>query len=98
MYLLANYYSIVHELANARIRGDDDDPDPDDKTSPGYRLEKARIKVFSKLTMSITALRAYAGFQKWEVPIGGKFPEAEYNKILDHVQRYVDILWILEEN
>lgn len=84
LYLLANYYSIVHELAGARIRGDDGPPG--DKYSPGYRLEKSRIKVFSKMMLAINGLRAYSGFQKWEVPIGGRFPSKEYDAIINHAQ------------
>ena len=84
MYLLANYYSIVHELASSRIRGDDGDPD--DKESPGYRLEKKRTKVFSKMMLALSGLKAYAQFQKWEVPVGGKFPSKQYAAIIDHVE------------
>ncbi|KAF2103870.1 hypothetical protein NA57DRAFT_70079 [Rhizodiscina lignyota] len=84
LYLSANYYSIVHELANSRIRGDEGNPD--DKKSPGHRLEKARVKVFSKMMLALNGLRAYSGFQKWEVPIGGRFPRKEYNGIINHVQ------------
>lgn len=84
LYLLANYYSIVHELASSRIRGDDGDPD--DKESPGARLEKARVKVFSKSMLALNGLRTYSNFVKWEVPIGGKFPKKEYDSIIASVQ------------
>lgn len=85
LYLLANYYSIVHETVQARIRGDEGDPE--DKLSPGRRLEKARNQVYAKQMLLITGLRTNSDFLKWEVPIGGKFPKERYDTIIQCVQK-----------
>ncbi|OJD30580.1 mfs transporter [Diplodia corticola] len=93
LYLLANYYSIVHETFRCRIRGDEGDPRV--KTSAGRRMTKARLKVFQKQLMLTTNLRAMADFQKWEVPIGGKFPREIYETILtciENTNRYMALV------
>ncbi|KAL1620009.1 hypothetical protein SLS56_009822 [Neofusicoccum ribis] len=87
MYLLANYYSIVHETFRARVRGNEGDPRL--KTSPGRRMTKARLKVYQKQLLLLTNLRAMADFQKWEVPIGGKFPREKYEVILNCIENMV---------
>lgn len=84
IYLLANFYSIIHETVNARIRRDEGDLA--DKTSPGYRLQKARLKVFSKTTLVITSLKQHLNFLKWEIPIGGKFPKKQYAEAIDYIE------------
>jgi len=52
-----------------------------------YRLEKARQTVFAKQMLMINGLRTYSNFQKWEVPIGGRFPKEHYDAIIDCVQQ-----------
>lgn len=80
LYLSANFYSIVHETVMARIRGDEGElMDP---SSPGYQLTKARYKVFSKQMLLLQGLRTHSAFVGWEFPLGGKFPRAEYNEII----------------
>ncbi|KAL1637039.1 hypothetical protein SLS58_009479 [Diplodia intermedia] len=93
LYLLANYYSIVHETFRSRIRGDEGDPRV--KTSAGRRMTKARLKVFQKQLMLTTNLRAMADFQRWEVPFGGKFPREKYENILNCIEntnRYMALI------
>lgn len=80
LYLLANYYSLVHETVSARIRGDEGDMAL--KTSSGRRLEKARNQVFSKQMLMLNGLRMYSDFLRWEVPIGGRFPKKQYDSII----------------
>lgn len=87
LYLLANYYSIVHETFRARIRGDEGDPRV--KTSAGRRMAKARLKVYQKQLLLTTNLRAMADFQKWELAIGGKFPREKYETILTCVENMI---------
>jgi hypothetical protein len=86
LYLLANYYSIVHETVNARVRGEDGDKD--DRDSSLRKLEKARNKVFSKQILLLNNMRTYSEFQKWEIPIGGKFPKQQYQLITKLTQKY----------
>ena len=87
LYLAANYYSITHETVMARIRGDEGDPT--DTKSPGFQLTKARNKVFAKQMLILQALKMHSGFVKWEVPLGGKFPQKEYDTVIGLIQKYV---------
>ncbi|KAF9894765.1 hypothetical protein FE257_006655 [Aspergillus nanangensis] len=93
LYLLANYYSIIHETVNARMRGDEGDLAL--KTSAGRRLMKARNKVFSKQVLMLTSLRTYSEFLKWEVPIGGRFPKKQYDTIISCIESIVSYLSLL---
>jgi hypothetical protein len=72
LYLLANYYSVVHSTIRVRMHGEEGDATL--KTSPGRRLEKARHKIFGKLLLLLPSLKQHADFQKFELTIGGKFP------------------------
>ncbi|KAJ9660707.1 hypothetical protein H2201_006786 [Coniosporium apollinis] len=84
LYLLANYYSIVHETVHGRIRGDEGNMLL--KTSPGRRLEKARIKVFTKQTMLLNGLRQASAMSRWQVQIGGRFPKETYDALIQCIQ------------
>lgn len=87
LYLLANYYSIIHETVSGRMRGDEGERLL--KTSPGRKLEKARHKVFAKQMLMLAGLRTYSGFLRWEVPVGGRFPKKQYDSIILCVEKYV---------
>ncbi|KAI9928419.1 hypothetical protein MW887_002463 [Aspergillus wentii] len=93
LYLLANYYSLIHETVNGRIRGDEGDLAL--KTSSGRRLLKARNQVFSKQMLMLNGLRTYSGFLKWEVPIGGRFPKKQYDAIILCIENIVNYLSLL---
>lgn len=80
LYLLANYYSIIHETVQSRVRNDAGDLE--NKQSPGHRLSKMRMKVFAKQMQLLTALKTYSNFIKWEIPIGGKFPKKQYDALI----------------
>jgi hypothetical protein len=88
LYLTANLYSIMHEQVMSRIRGDAGDEE-NDKESPGYALTKARNKVFAKQMLTLQGLKMHAAFVKWEFPLGGKFPQKEYEEIIGYVTKYV---------
>ncbi|QKX59459.1 uncharacterized protein TRUGW13939_06593 [Talaromyces rugulosus] len=83
LYLLARYYSLVHETMTARARGDEGDLAL--KMSAGRRLEKARNKVYAKQTLALNGLRVYSQRLRWEIPIGGRFPKERYDEIIDMV-------------
>ena len=85
LYILANFYSIVHETVSSRIRRVEGDLS--DKKSPGNRLERARIKAFNKQILMLSNMKMYSRFTKWEVFIGGKFPKKEYDTIIQSVER-----------
>jgi hypothetical protein len=90
LYLAANFYSIMHEQVMSRIRGDAGDEE-NDKNSPGYALNKVRNKVFAKQMLTLQGLKMHANFVKWEFPLGGKFPQKEYEEILGYVTKYIQL-------
>jgi hypothetical protein len=93
LYLLANYYSIIHETVQTRLRQEEGNPDtPDD---PGQQLAKVRIKVFSKQLLLLNGLKAYSRFLKWEIPIGGRFPKKQYEisiRSIEHIFSYITLI------
>ncbi|KAF2719769.1 hypothetical protein K431DRAFT_227843 [Polychaeton citri CBS 116435] len=93
LYLLANFYSIMHETVQVRLRGAEGDMSS--KESPGRKLEKVRIKVFSKATMLLQGLRAQTAFVKYDLPIGGKFPQAQYNQLLDDLSSVMNCMQLI---
>ncbi|KAB8200021.1 hypothetical protein BDV34DRAFT_217538 [Aspergillus parasiticus] len=93
LYLLANYYSLIHETVSARVRGEAGDMAL--KTSAGRRLLKSRNQVFSKQMLMLNNLRTYSEFLKWEVPIGGRFPKKQYDSIIACIENIVSYLSLL---
>ncbi|KAE8154488.1 hypothetical protein BDV25DRAFT_126552 [Aspergillus avenaceus] len=93
LYLLANYYSIIHETVKARVRSEAGGMALE--TSAGRRLIKSRNKVFSKQMVMLNGLRTYSGFLKWEVPIGGRFPKKQYDSIITCIENIVSYLSLL---
>ncbi|KAI7363165.1 hypothetical protein KC354_g6695 [Hortaea werneckii] len=93
LYLLANYYSGVHESVRMRLRGGEGDITL--KDSPGYQLDKARQKVYSKCGTVLTGLRTQASFVKFDIPIGGKFPRERYQAILSQMQSALDFMVLI---
>lgn len=79
LYMLANYYAVVHSTINARLH--DTEGNMEHKSSPGRRLEKVRHKIFGKLLLLLPSLQQHADWQKWEPTIGGKFPRETYDAI-----------------
>ncbi|RMZ71113.1 mfs transporter [Pyrenophora seminiperda CCB06] len=95
LYLSANLYSIMHEQVMGRIRGELAGEEENDKACPGYRLIKARNKVFAKQMLTLQGLKLHAGFVKWEFPFGGKFPREEYEKIIGYLENIVNYTALL---
>ncbi|KAF2658887.1 hypothetical protein K491DRAFT_592135 [Lophiostoma macrostomum CBS 122681] len=93
LYLSANFYSIVHETVMARVRGDEGDVE--DTASPGYQLTKARNKVFAKQMLLLQSLKMHSSFVRWEFPLGGKFPQKEYDAIIQYVQNITNYTALL---
>ena len=58
LYLLANYYSVVHSTIHARMHNTEGNMEL--KLSPGRQLEKVRHKIFGKLLLLLPSLRAHA--------------------------------------
>ncbi|KAI7193921.1 hypothetical protein KC363_g2440 [Hortaea werneckii] len=93
LYLLANYYSVVHESVRTRLRGGEGDTTL--KDSPGYKLDKARQKVYSKCSTVLTGLRTQSSFIKFDIPIGGKFPRKRYQAIINQLQSALDFMVLI---
>lgn len=87
IYILANYYSVVHSTVRSRIN--QTEGDMEDPTSPGRQLEKARRKIFGKLMLLLPSLHQHADWQKWEPSFGGKFPAEIYGDIIKRLTKYV---------
>lgn len=90
LYLLANYYSVLHETVRARLRGLDDDPNI--KGSVSHRLEKARHTIFGKCNLVLSGMRARTGFIKFDIPVGGKFPRKKYEDTIEQMQSTVNFM------
>ncbi len=85
MYLLANYYAVVHSIITSKMRqvgGDMEDED-----SPGRKLEKMRQKIFGKLALMLPSLRQHSDWQRFELSIGGQFPKEEYDAITKRLSK-----------
>lgn len=80
LYLLSNFYSVMHETVQARVRGTDGDPNV--KGTHAHNLEKARNAVLSKLLLLITDMKTNAAFSKFQLRVGGRFPREEYERYL----------------
>ncbi|KAG9248946.1 hypothetical protein BJ878DRAFT_411671 [Calycina marina] len=93
LFLLSNYYSIIHTTIVARLH--DTEGDMKDKSSPGRRLKKVRHKIFNKLTLIVPSLQQHAEWQKWEISIGGKFPRDTYDAIAlraNNITNYLSLM------
>jgi Fusaric acid resistance protein-like len=86
LFLLAKYYSLVHETLIARARGYEGDMNV--ASSASRRLEKARHKAYAQQTVSINKLRANLDSARWMVQVGGRFPKGQYEEIINYMQKY----------
>lgn len=87
LYLLGNYYCVAHQTISLKIRRAEGDPD--DGKSAGRRLRKARSRLFTKEIILLEGLKKHRKFTAWEPVLGGKFPQASYDKLIDHTQKSV---------
>ncbi|KAJ6025254.1 uncharacterized protein N7446_013835 [Penicillium canescens] len=87
LYLLGNYYCSVHQTVSLKIRGAEGDPG--DERSPGRRLQKARSRLFAKEIILLEGMKKHKKFATWELGLGGKFPEASYDRLINHTQHIV---------
>lgn len=93
LYLLANFYSIVHTTIRLRIKGTEGDMES--KESPGRKLQKARSKVYVKELALLAGLRQHSAFTAWEPTFGGKFPRQQYDSIIQEVQNILNYLGLI---
>lgn len=78
LYLMASFYSAVHETVTTRVQGTGGDPNV--KGTHAYNLEKARSTLFSKQIMLINQLTMNSAFSKFQIQLGGRFPREEYEE------------------
>lgn len=88
LYTLASHYSLVQETVSANITGEYGDLSL--RTSPGRKLERARVKLMSKQMLLLQSLRAQANFTVWQFPLDAPFPKKTYEKIIDLVENIVN--------
>lgn len=93
LYLLANLYSVVHESVLVRLRGEEGDANS--KGSPGYKLAKARRKIYGKSSVLLSSLSAQSAFLKFDIPIGGKFPREKYQHIIGQMQSALNFMALI---
>lgn len=78
LYLLANFYSNVHETVISRVRGTAGDVNQ--KGSHAYMLDKAKVQVMTKILAVLSQVQMNAGFEKFQVVVGGRFPRETYEE------------------
>lgn len=93
LYLLANFYSIVHTTIGLRIKGTEGDMTS--KESPGRKLQKARGQVYVKELTLLAGLRQHSAFTAWEPTFGGKFPKQQYDTIIQEVHNILNYLALI---
>ncbi|KAF6238277.1 hypothetical protein HO173_003557 [Letharia columbiana] len=93
LYLLANFYSIVHTTIDLRVKGTEGDMES--KMSPGRKLQKARGKVYVKELALLAGLRQHSAFTAWEPTFGGKFPRQQYDTIIQEVHNILNYLALI---
>ncbi|KAL8705714.1 MAG: hypothetical protein Q9201_001189 [Fulgogasparrea decipioides] len=69
--------------------------DINDKKSPGRRLDKARVKVFTKELALLAGLRQHSAFTAWEPAFGGKFPREQYDMIIQEAQNVLNYMALI---
>ena len=69
------------------MRLDGTEGDPEDKRSPGKRLDKAREKILRKELALLAQLRQHSASTAFEPSFGGKFPKQQYDRIIQEVQK-----------
>ncbi|KAK5111110.1 hypothetical protein LTR62_005309 [Meristemomyces frigidus] len=85
LYLLSNFYSIVHETVRSRVSGKDGNAKT--KGTHAFYLEKARDAVFSKSVFLLNNLNTNAQFSKFQLRVGGRFPREEYEGLIEASRR-----------
>lgn len=87
-YTLASHYSLVQETVAANITGQFGDLS--NRTSPGRKLERARVKLMSKQMLLIQSMRGQSDFTRWQFPLDAPFPKKTYDKIINLVENIVN--------
>jgi hypothetical protein len=84
LFTLANYYSCTS--TSIRVWIHQEQGDVNDKSSPGYRLDRARRVLFSEEMALLSSLKANSEFTAYELALGGRFPRKTYDSIRSGMQ------------
>ncbi|GKZ63364.1 hypothetical protein AnigIFM49718_011437 [Aspergillus niger] len=100
--LLAQFQDCGHSIASLKLRGpvkDDDMVALDFSPSPGGggagRLAGTQEQLFQCIMTLVTPLRMHALFQKFNIPIGGRYPIGSYMSIMQEalsIMNYINLL------
>jgi hypothetical protein len=85
LFLLANYVSAVTSTVDQRLMQKEGDMSL--RSSPGWKLEKLRLKVLGKQLALLNSMKQNLAFMAWEPALGGDFPKKTYKAIIDEVQK-----------
>lgn len=69
--------------------------DIESETSPGYRLLKARRKIFGKVMRLMSSMESRVVWQRWEPAIGGRFPVETYQEMIMRSARILNYLTLM---
>lgn len=93
LYLLANFYSVVHATVETRMQGIRSSPG--EKMSPSAQLEKVRIKVLGKMILMLGRLREHSNFTRFEPTFGGRFPKEKYDHLIESMSNIFNYLTLI---
>ena len=85
---MASHYALVQDTVAAHITGSQGDLSL--QTSPGRKLERARVKLMSKHMLLVQRLREQIGFTVWQFPFDARFPKKTYQDCIDRVENIVN--------
>ena len=90
LYDLTIYHDCCQATIRMRLQGLEGDPN--DKQSEGRQLESMRMQAFVHLRRLLPTMRARLNFYKYELPIGGRFPQEHYAAILGRIVALLDCM------
>ncbi|KAL4994034.1 hypothetical protein BDV10DRAFT_12202 [Aspergillus recurvatus] len=89
LFLLARFYSCMHASIELWMKGElgmGNGPATHSATT-AHELQKTRQRIFKEGMILLTKLRTLSHFSTFEPRIGGKFPKATYDAIINETQR-----------
>ncbi|KAL1296546.1 hypothetical protein AAFC00_000051 [Neodothiora populina] len=93
MQLLANYHAVVHASIKTRMRGEEGDVT--EKHSVAHLMSHTRKAMFNKVMLLTSSVKHNVYLQKYEPTLGGRFPTAIYNDILNQMTVLLDYMSLL---
>ncbi|KAJ6441600.1 arrestin (or S-antigen) [Purpureocillium lavendulum] len=87
------YFSII--VATLKAQLDDTIGDVENKSSPAYKMLKARRKAFGYAMRLLSSMESHIEWQRWEPRIGGRFPVKQYQDIFLRVKRIMGYMTLM---